>query len=275
MSHSNPVPGEVALFVTCLVDLFRPSAGFAAVRLLRAAGCTLIVPDGQSCCGQPAYNGGDRDNAVALAKQNVDLLTPYPYVVVPSASCAAMLRNHYPKLLADDPAYRENAAALSGKTYELTAFLTEIASYEVPEGGAQTHHMTYHDSCSALRELAVEDAPRTLINQCTDLQLTESAEKESCCGFGGTFCIKYDDISAHMADRKLDAFMASGARTVTALDLGCLLHLAGRARRRDLPLEFRHLAELLAGSCEVPPIAAPPIPKPSIVNSKERNEGHG
>lgn len=270
MSHSDPVTDEVALFVTCLVDLFRPSAGFAAVSLLRAAGCTLIVPEGQSCCGQPAYNGGDRDNAVALAKQNIDLLSPYRHVVVPSASCAGMLRNHYPKLLGDDPAYRAQAVALSRKTYELTVFLTEIVALEGPQGGALKHHMTYHDSCSALRELGVEDAPRTLISQCTDLEFTESAEKESCCGFGGTFCVKYDDISAHMADRKLDAFMASGARTVTALDLGCLLHLAGRARRRDLPLEFRHLAELLAGSCAAPPIAAPPIAK-----SKERDDGHG
>lgn len=257
-SATPPSRGEVALFATCLIDLFRPSAGFATVDLLRAAGCDVIVPEGQSCCGQPAYNSGDRANAIALARQNIDLLSPYRFIIVPSASCAGMLCRHYPKLLAEDPDYRDKAHALGAKTYELSGFLSELPAQQAEAPGKRrAHEITYHDSCSALREVEVDAAPRTLIDQCTDINLTESAEKESCCGFGGTFCVKYDEISTHMADRKLDAFLASGAQTVTALDLGCLLHLAGRARRRKLPLKFRHLAEVLAGRCDAPPIAAP------------------
>ena len=266
VSTSRPSPGEVALFATCLIDLFRPSAAFAAIDLLRAAGCDVAVPDGQSCCGQPAYNSGDRRDARALARQTIDLLMPYRFVVVPSASCAGMLRNHYPKLLSEDPVYRDKAAALCDKTYELSAFLAAlpVQQGDTP-GDRRARHITYHDSCSALREVGVDAEPRTLIDRCTELKLTESAEKESCCGFGGTFCVKYDEISTHMADRKLEAFVASGAQTVTALDLGCLLHLAGRARRRNLPLEFRHLAEVLAGCRDAPPIAA----------SKDRDDGNG
>lgn len=244
---------RVALFVTCLVDLFRPGIGFAAVTLLRDAGCDVEVPALQTCCGQPAYNSGARDSAAAIAAQTIRILSEYDYVVAPSGSCAAMIAKHYPGLFASDPAMRGRADALAAKTYELTVFLHDVlkAKVTMPAGDDP---VGYLDSCSGLRELGIHQQPRALL---APVQITECGDSEACCGFGGTFSIKYSDISVAMADKKLDGFVAGGAQTVLGGDLGCLMHLAGRAARRKLPLKFRHLAEPLASMDAGPAIAEP------------------
>lgn len=248
MPPANP---SIALFVTCLVDLFRPSAAFASVRLLEDAGCQVAVPAAQTCCGQPAYNSGDKKSAAALAVQTIHTLIDYDYVVVPSGSCAGMIKRHYPELLAGDAALLAQARALAAKTYELTQFLHEVMQYKPATPMAE--NITYHDACSGLRELGIQAQPRAMLQS----RIRENGDGETCCGFGGTFCVKYTDVSTAIADKKLDRFSATGAAIVTGGDLGCLMHLAGRAARRGLPLQFRHVAEILAGDVSAPAIAEP------------------
>ncbi len=250
-------PARVALFVTCLVDLFRPTVGFAAVRLLEQAGCTVEVPRVQTCCGQPAYNSGDRAAAKAIALQVLDAFAPYDYVVAPSGSCAGMIRRHFPEMFADDPVNLTRAEELAGRTWELTAFLVDVRGVE--KVAAQwTGVATYHDACSGLRELGVRDQPRRLLASVEGLELRELPGAEICCGFGGTFCVKYPDISDKMVGDKADDVAATGADVVLAGDLGCLLNIAGKLSRQGRPVEARHVAEVLAGMAgDVPPIGAP------------------
>ncbi len=250
----TPAP-RVALFVTCVVDLMRPSVGFAAVHLLEAAGAEVSVPAAQTCCGQPAYNSGDRDSARDLARRMVSVFEGFDYVVAPSGSCAAMLRHHYPALLADDGAYGERARDLAERTHELTAFLADVMDLRLDQQWAAI--ATYHDSCSGLREMGVKDQPRRLLARVGGLSLTEMGESEACCGFGGTFCVKYPPISAKIVDRKADDATGTGAGMVLGGDLGCLLHLAGRLRRRGLAIQVRHVAEVLAGQWDIPAIGEP------------------
>jgi L-lactate dehydrogenase complex protein LldE len=242
---------RVALFVTCLVDLFRPTIGFAAVKLLEAAGCRVEVPS-QTCCGQPAYNSGDRADAVALARQAIAKFEPYDYVVAPSGSCAGMLR-HYPKLLGDDPKWAARAKAFATKVHELVEFLVDVRGVTRVET-AFAGSVTYHDSCSSLREMGVRQQPRSLLKSVAGLSLTELRGTEECCGFGGTFCIKYPDISNAIAEKKTAAIAATGACTVLAGDLGCLLNIAGKLKREGSPVESRHVAEVLAGMTDIPAI---------------------
>src|SRR5215831_6458996 len=179
-------PVRVGLFVTCLVDLFRPSVGFAAVKLLEGAGCTVEVPRAQTCCGQPAYNSGDRGHAEAIARQVIDAFADYDYVVVPSGSCAGMIRQHFPEMFADNPAMLPRARELAARTWELVSFLVEIC--EVDHLGAEWQRSaTYHDACSGLRELGIKEQPRQLLASVAGLQLREMPSAEVCCGFGGTF----------------------------------------------------------------------------------------
>lgn len=252
--HAAGAP--VALFATCLVDLYRPPVGFAAARLLEHAGCQVVVPEGQTCCGQPNYNSGDRANAIAIARHTVALLEPYAAVVVPSGSCAGMLINHYPELLADDRDVADAARHVAGRTWELTAYLTEVCGVvDVP--GQWRGRVAYHDSCSCLREVAVAEAPRQLLDRVTGLQLAEPADRDVCCGFGGTFAVKYPEISGRMVDEKATAIEATGAATLVSADMGCLLNIAGRLQRRGSAIACRHIAELLAGTADTPPIGAP------------------
>jgi len=250
-------PARVALLVTCLVDLFRPSIGFAAVKLLEEAGCTVEVPRLQTCCGQPAYNSGDKADAKAIARQVIAAFAGYQYVVVPSGSCAGMLRMHYPELFSDEPAMRERAEDLAARTYELVSFLVDIRGMkEVVARCAQT--VTYHDSCSGLRELGIKAQPRRLLAGIDGLTLNELPGAEICCGFGGTFAVKYPDISDKMARDKIADIKATGAGCVLAGDLGCLLQIAGKLSRAGIRIETRHIAEVLAGMTdELPPIGAP------------------
>ena len=249
----NEKPIEVGLFVTCLVDLFRPSVGFATVALLEHAGCRVHVPERQTCCGQPAYNSGDRADAGAIARQVIDSFSVYDYVVAPSASCAAMIAKHYPALLEDDDGYRDRARAVAAKTFELTHFLTDVLGV-VPDAAEFRGAVVYQDSCSALRELGIRDQPRRLLHEVAGVELRELRDPEACCGFGGLFCVKYSEISAEMVNRKADDVMAAGADVLTGVDLGCLLNTAGRLKRRGCRPEVRHIAEILAPALECPGI---------------------
>jgi L-lactate dehydrogenase complex protein LldE len=257
MTPSPPVRPRVALFVTCLVDLHRPSVGFAAIRLLEQAGCQVEVPQAQTCCGQPAYNSGDRATTRDIAAGLLDAFGGYDYVVVPSGSCGGMIRDHLPHLFDDDPNTKVRAEALGARTYELVSFLTDVMGVtSVPAAFAGS--VTYHDSCSGLRELGVKQQPRDLLRGMAGLELKEMTDPEICCGFGGTFCVKYPDISVRMVDDKIRDVMATGADTLLAGDLGCLLNMAGRLSREGSTVRVRHVAEVLAGMTgEVAAIGAP------------------
>ena len=248
---------RVALFVTCLVDLFRPTVGFAAVKLLEDAGCTVEVPRRQTCCGQPAYNSGDRAGAKAIALQVFDAFAGYDYVVAPSGSCAGMLRAHYPELFADDLENLPGAQELAERSWELVSFLVDICGMQAVAASWQ-RRITYHDACSGLRELGVKLQPRQLLASVAGLSIEELPGAEVCCGFGGTFCVKYPEISDKMVTDKAADIAATGAEAVLAGDLGCLLNMAGKLYRQGRQVEVRHVAEVLAGMTDrVPPIGAP------------------
>jgi len=246
---------RVALFVTCLVDFFRPTVGFAAVRLLERAGCRVAVPRAQTCCGQPGYNSGDRSSAVAIARSVIEAFAGYDYVVAPSGSCAGMIKRHYPGLFEGDPAMRSRAEELAGRTHELVSFLADVMGQDRFEATFR-RRVAYHDACSGLRELGIREQPRRLLASVAGLELRDLAEPETCCGFGGAFCVKYPDISDAMATRKADDIAASGAEVVVAGDLGCLLNIAGKLARLESTVEVRHVAEVLAGAADGPAIAA-------------------
>jgi L-lactate dehydrogenase complex protein LldE len=243
----------VALLVTCLVDLFRPTVGFAAVKLLRQAGCTVEVPAAQTCCGQPAYNSGDRRDAMATARKVIAAFSDYDYVVVPSGSCAGMLRKHYPALFEAGTAERTQADALAAKTYELVSFLSDVMGLKKVEARFP-HRATYHDSCSGLRELGIKIQPRALLASVDGIDLSEMKDAEVCCGFGGTFCVKFSDISNDMVEKKAANIAATGAAVVLAGDLGCLMNMAGKLKRQGSRVAARHVAEVLAGMADRPAI---------------------
>ncbi len=250
---NDPSAPRVSLFVTCLADLLRPSVAFASLRLLERAGCIVHVPQAQTCCGQPAYNSGEYEAAVEVAKHTIEIFQDAEYVVVPSGSCAGMLCEHYPALL--EGQWRERARELAAKTWELTSFLSEMVRLDrLPRATRPLPAITYHDSCAGLREMNVREQPRELLQRLRGVQVAEMEQTEVCCGFGGTFCAKMPAISAKMADDKLRNACDSGATMLTGGDLGCLLHLAGRARRLGVDLEFRHVAELLDGDLDTPSI---------------------
>jgi L-lactate dehydrogenase complex protein LldE len=238
---------RVGLFVTCLVDLMRPRIGFAALELLESAGCEVVVPRTQTCCGQPGYNAGERASALALARKLVDEFDGCDCLVTPSGSCAGMIRTHYPDLFRDAPQELARARALCDRTYELTDFLVNIAKLErMP--GAFHGTVTYHDSCSGLRELGIKSQPRALLAKIAGLTLLEMKQPEQCCGFGGAFSVKFGEISSHIAERKCADIEATGADAVVLGDLGCMLNIEGRLRRRgDTKTRVLHVAEVLAG----------------------------
>jgi L-lactate dehydrogenase complex protein LldE len=245
VSSSSP-PRRVALFVTCLVDLFRPSVGFAAVKLLEEAGCIVEVPPLQVCCGQPAYNSGDRASTQAIARQVIDAFEGYEFVVAPSGSCAGMLSHHYPGLFDDDPKMKARAENLAGRSHELMSFLVDVLGV-TRVAARYDGAVTYHDSCSGLRELGVKQQPRKLLGSVEGLSLREMQTPEVCCGFGGTFCVKYPEISNAMVVEKTADIAASGAGTLLAGDLGCLMNMAGKLQREGRAIKVRHVAEVLAG----------------------------
>ncbi len=239
---------RLALYVTCLVDLMRPSVGFATLRLLESAGCEVVVPEGQTCCGQPAWSAGNRALAIDLAKKAIAELEAYDHVVVPSGSCTDQVRNVYPQLLADDPVWAVRATTVAGRTHELTSFLVDVLKQ--PDLTSQfTGSVTYHDSCKGLRALGIKQQPRALLMKVAGAELKEMADCEECCGFGGAFSVKFGDVSTRIVDRKCDSIAAVGADAVVGGDLGCLMNIEGRLRRRgDETTRVLHIAEVLAGS---------------------------
>ena len=239
---------RLALFVTCLVDLMRPEVGFASLRLLEGAGCDVVVPPGQTCCGQPAFSAGNRVLATDLARQAIAQLEDYEYVVIPSGSCADQIRNVYPQLLADDPIWAARAQALAARSYELSCFLAEVLKLEqVP--GTFSGSVTYHDSCKGLRGLGIKAQPRNLLASMRGLTLSEMPDCEECCGFGGAFAVRFGEVSTAIVDRKCESIAAAGTDAVVGADLGCLLNIEGRLRRRgDQRTQVLHLAEVLAGT---------------------------
>lgn len=251
---------RVGLFVTCLVDLFRPTVGFAAIKLLEEAGCEVEVPRAQTCCGQPAYNSGDKADTKDIARQVIEAFEAYEYVVAPSGSCAGMIKVHYPELFSNEPAWAQRAHDLTRRTYELVSFLVDVCginTLDVHYGGT----VTYHDSCSGLRELGIKAQPRKLLGSVSGLTLKELPGSEVCCGFGGTFCIKYPEISTRMVEDKTKDIKGTGADTLLAADLGCLLNMAGRLKREGSTIKARHVAEVLAGMTDGPAIGEPATDK--------------
>lgn len=238
---------RVALYVTCLIDVLRPSVGFAALRLLESHGLTVLVPPGQTCCGKPAASAGDERAAAALARKAIDELAGFDYVVIPSGSCADQICNGYPRLLGNDPVWGPRAQALAARTYELSRFLSEILPpLALPGDFCGT--VSYHDSCKGLRQLGIKQQPRELLARLAGVKLHEMSDCEECCGFGGAFSEQFGEISTRIVDRKCDAIAASGCDAVVGGDLGCLLNIEGRLRRRgDTQTRVLHLAEILAG----------------------------
>jgi L-lactate dehydrogenase complex protein LldE len=247
---------RVGLFVTCLVDLIRPKIGFASVKLLEDAGCTVEVPV-QTCCGQPAFNSGDRKTTRVIAEQVIANFESYDYVVVPSGSCAGMIKVHYPELFAGEPEWLRRVDAFCARTYELMSFLVDVMKVErvdVIYDGT----VTYHDACSGLRELGIRTQPRKLLGSVAGLHIAEMKDPDVCCGFGGTFCVKYPEISDAIVGKKAVNIAATGALTLLAGDLGCLMNMAGKLQRMGKPVAARHVAELLAGMGNEPAIGERP-----------------
>lgn len=236
---------RIALYVTCLVDLMRPAVGFAALRLLEATGAEVVVPPTQTCCGQPAWSAGNRPLARELARKAIAELEGFDRVVLPAGSCAEHLCNGYPDLLADDPDWAGRARSLAARTRELTQFLTEAVPAALP--GDFAGSVTYHDSCKGLRGLGIQAQPRALLGRLPGVELREMPDAAECCGFGGAFAENFAGISGRIVDRKCEAIAASGAGTVVGGDLGCLLNIEGRLRRRgDETTRVLHVAEVLA-----------------------------
>ncbi len=253
VSVLDPVqPFRVGLFVTCLVDLMRPSVAFAAAKLLEQAGCRVEVPK-QTCCGQPALNSGDRQTARTLAERMIETFQGVDYVVAPSGSCAATVRAGYPELFADDPIWRRKAEVFAARTHELTSFLVDILGLTGVDAALEAT-TTYHDSCTGLRTLGIREQPRKLLASVKGLSLAELSDPDACCGFGGTFAVKYGDISNAIVTRKTADVTSTGATLVLGGDLGCLMNIAGKLSRDGSPIECRHIAEVLAGMTDDPPL---------------------
>jgi L-lactate dehydrogenase complex protein LldE len=256
MSEGYARRPRVGLFVTCLVDVMRPSVGFAAVRLLEAAGCEVVVPKAQTCCGQPAYNSGEMRGARAIALKTIAAFDGYDYVVAPSGSCAAMLKLHYPRLMAGDDEAERRARAFAERVHELVSFLVDVRGMSTVPGSFQGR-VTYHDGCSGLRELKIKQQPRRLLAAMPGLELIEMPGTETCCGFGGLFSVKFPEISNSMVSAKAKSSEATGAELMLSGELGCLLNVAGKLSRQGSRVACRHVAEVLAGDMDAPPLARP------------------
>lgn len=235
---------KVGLFVTCLVDAMRPQIGFATLRLLEQAGCQVDVPRAQTCCGQPAGNSGDMRGAAALAKQVIAAFEGYDYLVGPSGSCVGQIRS-YPTLM-EDADWRKRAQDLAAKSFEIIGFLHDVMGWQ-PDGLRLDATATYHDSCSGLRELGIEAQPRALLDHVEGLEMRPLKGANVCCGFGGTFCVKYAELSTAIVSEKATNIVDTGADLLLAGDLGCLMNMAGRLHREGAATRCFHTAEVLAG----------------------------
>jgi L-lactate dehydrogenase complex protein LldE len=252
MTSENKRP-NVGFFVTCIVDAMRPNIGFASLKVLEQAGCEVDVPMAQTCCGQPAFNSGDDSTTAALARQVIEVFEPYDYVVTPSGSCGSMIRTHYKELFKGDPEWAERQAALSDKTWEILSFLRDVMNFR-PEGVRYEGVATYHDSCSGLRDLGVHDQPRELLSAVEGLSLTPLEGNNECCGFGGTFCVKYSAISNAIVSDKAAKIVGTGADTLLGGDMGCLMNMAGKLSREGSSIKAFHTIEVLADMADGPAI---------------------
>jgi L-lactate dehydrogenase complex protein LldE len=231
------MPLRVSLFVTCVVDQLFPNVGMAMAEVLERSGCKVDFPEGQTCCGQPAFNSGYHDEAREVARHCVEVLRDAEYIVVPSGSCTAMLAHHIPEILPE--------STLGPRVWEFSKFLTDVVKVE-DVGAKFEHTVTYHDSCHALRELKIKDSPRRLLSNVRGLTLKEMDAAEECCGFGGTFSVKFAGVSGGMARTKIKSIERTGADTVVSIDASCLMQLQGALSRADSPIRTLHLAEVLA-----------------------------
>jgi L-lactate dehydrogenase complex protein LldE len=239
------MPAEVALFVTCIVDQLFPEVGLAMADVLERAGCRLTFPADQTCCGQPAFNSGYRDEARQVARHFLRVFRDVEYIVVPSGSCASMIGHHYEELFPEEPQALADAHRVGKKVWEFSQFLLEVLKVE-EVGAALRAVVTYHDSCHALRELKIKDGPRRLLSRVRGLELREMDIAEECCGFGGTFSIKFPEVSGGMVRTKIDSIMRTGAEAVVSIDSSCLMQIQGAIRRAGAPIRTMHLAEVLA-----------------------------
>lgn len=244
-------PPKVGLFVTCLVDAMRPQVAWATLKLLRDAGCDVTVPRAQTCCGQPAGNSGDKHGAMLLARQVITAFEEFDYLVGPSGSCIGQIRS-YPSLFADAD-WRRRATDLADKSFEIVGFLHDVIGWS-PDGVRLEGTATYHDSCSGLRELGIQTQPRALLEDVEGLEMRPLEGANVCCGFGGTFCVKYPEISTAIVSEKTANIAATGADLLLAGDLGCLMNMAGRLHREGAATRCYHVAEVLAGMADAPAI---------------------
>lgn len=235
---------RVQLFVPCFVDQLYPTTAFNMVKVLEKAGCEVTYNSNQTCCGQPAFNAGFNNECKAVAGKFIKDFEGIDYIVSPSASCTGFVRNYYPKLF-DNTAVHNSVKELGKRSFEFTEFLTEVLKIE-NFGARFNSRATYHDSCAALRECTIKTGPRTLLNNVEGLQLVEMEDNETCCGFGGTFSVKFDAISTAMADQKLTHAMNTGAQHIISTDLSCLMQLDGVIKNKQLPLQTMHIADVLA-----------------------------
>ncbi len=236
---------RVSLFVTCLVDQLFPKVGLAMAEVLERIGYEVDFPEEQTCCGQPAFNTGYRQEARAVAQHFLRVFRDAEYIVIPSGSCASMIAHHYSELFAKEPEWLERVHRIEPRIWEFTKFLLEVARVE-DVGARFEHPVTFHDSCHALRELGIKEGPRRLLAKVRGLTLTEMAIPEECCGFGGTFAVKFPEISGGMARTKIDAIQVTGAEYVVGVDASCLMQIGGALSRAGLPVGTMHIAEVLA-----------------------------
>ena len=237
---------RVTLFVQCLVDSLYPEVGEAMLTLFGRLGIDVDCPIDQTCCGQPAFNAGYRRAAQTAAKRFIRIFEDAEMIVCPSGSCVSMVKHHYPELFADDLRWHDRARAVGQRCFEFSQFMVDVLRVE-DVGAAYRGTVTYHDSCHLLRALGVAEQPRRLIRQIRGAELVEMHDADKCCGFGGSFSVKYPQISTAMVDDKVANILASGADTVAGCDISCLMNIQGRLSRLGLPVKTRHLAQLLAG----------------------------
>ena len=244
-------PVRASLFVTCIIDRLYPEVGESTVNVLGRLGVELDFPGGQTCCGQPAFNSGFWSDAKPLARRTIDTLQSDRYVVVPSGSCASMIRVFYDELFHDEPQMRNRIASLASRTFELSEFIVDvlgiddIGSYADGDSGKNTRKVTYHEACHLRRELGATTQPRSLLKSLPGVELVEMEQSEVCCGFGGTFSVKYPEISGAMLDDKLEFAGATGADVLTACDSSCLMHIGGGMEKLGMGMEAVHLAQVL------------------------------
>ena len=242
MSHTNKT---VTLFIQCLVDGIYPEAGEAMVKIFRKLGIDLICPTTQTCCGQPAFNAGYRREAGIAAKRFIDIFEAAEVIVCPSGSCVTMVRHHYPQLFDDDDPWLRRAKQVAAKIYELTEYLVDVLGVE-DLSARYDGKITYHDSCHLLRNLRIQSQPRKLLSKVSGAKFIEMYDADRCCGFGGSFAVKYADISSAMVTDKVNNIIASGADTVVGCDMGCLMNIQGMLNRMGSDIKIMHIAQILA-----------------------------